>query len=80
MPGAARLMASPLLQLIHREIMDPASSFTYICGHDSNVSVILASLGTKPYSLPGSLEKRVPFGVKILIENGKVKTQRTTAQ
>lgn len=71
MPGAARLMASPLLQLIHREIMDPASPFTYICGHDSNVSVILASLGTKPYSLPGSLEKRVPFGVKILIEKWK---------
>lgn len=60
MPGAARLMASPLLQLIHREIMDPASPFTYICGHDSNVSVILASLGTKPYSLPGSLEKESP--------------------
>lgn len=70
MPQSARLMAGPLLSAIRNE-MEGTVPFSYICGHDSNISLILASLGTLPYELPGSLEKKVPFGVKIFIEKWK---------
>ena len=35
------------------------------------MTAILSALGTYPYELPKSLEGRVPFGVKLVIEKWK---------
>lgn len=55
--------------------MKNSRKFSFICGHDSNMTAILSALGTYPYELPKSLEGRVPFGVKLVIENGRELTE-----
>lgn len=69
-PHAARYMALPLVRMMERE-MKNSRKFSFICGHDSNMTAILSALGTYPYELPKSLEGRVPFGVKLVIEKWK---------
>ena len=60
-------MALPLVRMMDGE-MESRRKFSFICGHDSNMTAILAALGTRPYELPGSIEKKVPFGVKLVID------------
>lgn len=69
-PEAAHYMALPLVRMMDGE-MENRRKFSFICGHDSNMTAILAALGTRPYELPESIEKKVPFGVKLMIEKWK---------
>lgn len=69
-PSLARFIGVPLLHLISSE-MENSRKLTYICGHDSNISILMGALTVRPYELPESLEKKVPFGLKIVIEKWK---------
>lgn len=60
--------AYPLLKEIGGEIDRPGRVFTFICGHDSNMSALLHALGVLEYQLPDSLESKIPIGSKILFE------------
>ena len=73
-PSLAKAIGTPLLHLISRE-MGNQRKLTYICGHDSNISILMAALDVCPYELPESLEKKVPFGLKMVIEKWKSGTR-----
>ena len=59
-------VAHPLLQEIRNEMEADGRLFTFLCGHDSNVGSILASLKAEEFELPNSIESKSPIGCKIV--------------
>ncbi len=72
-PSVAVNVAHPLLQTLLSELRQDKRLFTFLCGHDSNIGSVLASLEAQPYELPQSIEKHTPIGSKIVIETFKAK-------
>jgi glucose-1-phosphatase len=66
-------VAHPLLQTMLSELQEKDRCFSFLCGHDSNIGSVLASLEAVPYELPQSIEKKVPIGSKIIVEKFKAK-------
>ena len=66
-------VAHPLLQTMLSELQMKDRCFSFLCGHDSNLGSVLASLEARPYELPQSIEKKVPIGSKIIVEKFKAK-------
>ena len=67
-------VAHPLLEEIRDELTVENRKFTFLCGHDCNLSSVLASLGVVDYSLPEAIEPKTPIGSKLVFErwlNGK---------
>ena len=64
-PLIAPNVAHPLLQEIAAEMQKEGRVFTFLCGHDSNVGSVLASLGVTEYDLPETVEK-TPIGCKLV--------------
>ena len=67
-PAVACQVARPLLQTMHEELQNDQRRFTFLCGHDSNISSVLAALEAEDYSLPQTIEKKTPIGCKLVIE------------
>ena len=67
-PLGAKAFASPMLAVIADELNTPGRKFSFICGHDSNLSNVLAAVGVEDYTLPGTFEWRVPIASKIVIK------------
>ena len=67
-PLGAKVFASPMLAVISDELNTPDRKFSFICGHDSNLSNVLTALGVEEYTLPGTIEWRVPIASKIVIK------------
>ena len=67
-PIGAKVFASPMLSVIADELNTPGRKFSFICGHDSNLSNVLAALGVEDYVLPGTFEWRVPIASKLVIK------------
>ena len=67
-PIGAKVFASPMLAVISDELNTPGRKFSFICGHDSNLSNVLTALGVEDYTLPGTFEWRVPIASKIVIK------------
>lgn len=66
-PAVAVNIAHPLLEVMNDELsLD--RKFTFLCGHDSNIASVLAALDVEDYSLPQTIERRTPIGVKFVIE------------
>ncbi len=61
-------VAHPLLQYIRDELVCPQRRFTFLCGHDSNLSSVTAALRVKPYELPATIERKTPIGCKLVLE------------
>ena len=70
-PSVSVNVAHPLLQLLLDEMQNDKRTFTFLCGHDSNVGSVLASLEAEEADLPGSIEKRTPIGCKLIFEKFK---------
>ncbi len=66
-PSVAVNVAHPLLEEIRNELSEEGREFTFLCGHDSNLASVLASLEVCEYSLPDTIEKKTPIGVKLVI-------------
>ena len=64
-PLVAAHVANPLLREITSELENNKRVFTFLCGHDSNISSVLAALSVEDYEHPGTLEK-TPIGGKIV--------------
>ncbi|MBQ6508691.1 MAG: histidine-type phosphatase [Flexilinea sp.] len=58
--------ANPLLREIAAEMDAEERVFTFLCGHDSNIVSVLSALETEEYSLPNTIEKKAPIGVKLV--------------
>ena len=67
-PFGAKAFASPMLAVISDELDTPGRKFSFICGHDSNLSNVLTAIGVEDYTLPGTIEWRVPIASKIVIK------------
>ena len=67
-PIVAVNVAHPLLQYMYDELNDKDRKFTFLCGHDSNIASVDATLGVEEYSLPYSIEKKTPIGSKLVLE------------
>ncbi len=67
-PVVACQVARPLLRTMLEELQNDGRKFTFLCGHDSNISSVLASLDAEDYSLPYTIEKKTPIGCKLIIE------------
>ena len=67
-PSVAVNVAHPLLQVLLSELQEKDRCFSFLCGHDSNISSVLAALQTVAYDLPQSIEKKTPIGSKIVFE------------
>ena len=67
-PVVARQVARPLLRTMFEELQREDRKFTFLCGHDSNIASVLASLDVEDYSLPETIEKKTPIGCKLVIE------------
>ncbi len=61
-------VAHPLLQEIRSELQAPERRFSFLCGHDSNIASVLASLGVTEYTLPDTIEPKTPIGSKLVFE------------
>lgn len=67
-PIVAANVAHPLLVYINDELNARNRKFTYLVGHDSNISSITSALGIEEYSLPQTIEKKTPIGSKLVFE------------
>ena len=67
-PVVACQVARPLLRTMLEELQNNGRKFTFLCGHDSNIGSVLASLNAEEYSLPQTIEKKTPIGCKLVIE------------
>ena len=67
-PLCAKVFASPMLAVVSDELNTPGRKFSFICGHDSNLSNVLTAIGVEEYTLPGTIEWRVPIASKIVIK------------
>lgn len=67
-PIVATNVAYPLVQYMYDELRSPDRKFTFLVGHDSNLSSVATALGIEEYELPRAIEKKTPIGSKIVIE------------
>ncbi len=67
-PPVARKIARKLLKEMDTELNTAGRKFTFLGGHDTNISTLLAALHAKDYTLPGTVAYRSPIGGKIVIE------------
>ena len=59
---------NPMLNLIRAELSDDNRKFTFLCGHDTTLAMVLSALGVENYVLTESIEKMTPLGAKLVIE------------
>ena len=78
-PSVCVNVAHPLLQTMLDELRKPGRVFTFLCGHDSNIGSVLASLQAQPYDLQNTIEKKTPIGAKVVVERFKGKDGREYA-
>ena len=53
---------------MYDELRSPDRKFTFLVGHDSNLSSVATALGVEEYELPGAIEKKTPIGSKLVVE------------
>ena len=67
-PLGSKALASPLLAVIANELSTTGRKFSFLCGHDTNLSSVLTAIGVEDYTLPGTIEWRIPIASKIVIK------------
>ena len=66
--AAAVNLAHPLLQVMQQEFSLDSRKFTFLCGHDTNLTSVIGALDIEPYTLPNSIEAKTPIGAKLVFE------------
>lgn len=67
-PVIAKRLTQNILPEMERELNTEERKFTFLCGHDTNISSLMAILNTEDYSLPGTIAEETAIGGKIVIE------------
>lgn len=57
-PIVATNVAYPLVQYMYDELRSPDRKFTFLVGHDSNLSAVATALGVEEYELPNAIERK----------------------
>ena len=68
----SKLVGVDCARLLVAEVRDELGKdgrvFSFLCGHDSNMSSLLHALGVTDYELPDTLETKTPIGSKIVFD------------
>jgi glucose-1-phosphatase len=75
-PVVAKNVAHPLLTYINDELNAKTRKFTFLVGHDSNISSVTSALEFEEYSLPNTIEKKTPIGSKLVFEKWQDKATK----
>lgn len=67
-PSVCVNVAHPLLEEMLSELRREGRVFSFLCGHDSNIGSVLASLEAEDYNLRNTIEKKTPIGSKVIVE------------
>ena len=67
-PLLAPNLAHPMLKELYQELNAQGRQFSFLCGHDSTITAVLAALGVEEYELPGAIEPTTPIGSKFVLE------------
>ena len=65
-PKLATIMTEPMLKELYQEMNTKGRKFTFLCGHDSTITSVLAALEVNDYELPGAVEPSTPIGTKVV--------------
>ena len=65
-PSVSVNVGYPLVAELYSEMTAEGRKFSFLCGHDSNVTGVLSALGAADYALPGSVEMKTPIGCKLV--------------
>jgi hypothetical protein len=65
-PLVAHNIVHPLLQVIRGELTKDGRKFTFLCGYDSDVGLILTCLKADECKLEGTIDTKTPIGDKIV--------------
>ncbi len=65
-PTSATLISYPLVKYIRDELTGGEHSFTFLCGHDSNITSISSALGFEMPETVSAVEHKSPIGSKIV--------------
>lgn len=68
-PIIAANVSHCLLVKVYSELQNSQHKFSFLCTHDSSILSSLTTLRVKDYSLPETIEGKVPIGSKFLIES-----------
>ena len=68
MPMISVQVANPLLRELRAELTAEGRRFTFLCGHDSNLTSVLTALGAEEYLLSDTVEQHTPIGSKLCFE------------
>ena len=67
-PLIAPVVAHPLLEEIEKEMETDGRVFTFLCGHDTNLIMLMTVLGAGDYHVPETIVDKAPIGGKIVFE------------
>lgn len=59
---------NPMIKEMKKELNTSGRKFTFLCGHDSTLTALVAALGIKDYALPGVISCKAPIGGKMVFE------------
>mgnify|MGYP002626008473 CR=1 FL=1 len=68
MPTVSGRLAQPLISEMKDELLLDGRKFTFLCGHDINLSTVLSALGAEDFKLPDTIEEKTPIGAKLVLE------------
>lgn len=68
-PIVATNVAYPLIQYMYDELRSPDRKFTFLVGHDSNLSAVASALGVEEYELPNAIEKKLPSAPRLSLKS-----------
>lgn len=72
-PAIATRNTHALLKLIDDDLKDENKRFSFICGHDTNIIMLMTVLDTGDYRVPGVISYKAPIGGKIVLEKRRGK-------
>ena len=68
MPTLSGRLEYPLISEMRNELLLDGRKFTFLCGHDINLSTVLSALGVEDFKLPDTIEEKTPIGAKLVVE------------
>ena len=67
-PAIALRNTHNILDYIDKELQDSNKKFAFLCGHDTNLIMLMTVLGAGDYHVPETIVDKAPIGGKIVFE------------
>ena len=67
-PTLAKQVMGSIIAEMEKELDTPNRKVSFLCGHDSTLTALVAALDIKEYELPGAISCKAPIGGKMVWE------------